>query len=438
MRWSRYNYMFNSKKFGHLLYNSFTNTFVEFDENTYKEVDEIRKNAQDYDYTNNPQLMLQLLSGKFLIEDDEQPQLQMEMKNTLMRFSPRNLSLTIAPTRDCNFECPYCYEEDRPKLYMSNETEENLIKFIQKYKNFNSLNITWYGGEPLLCWDQILRISKKINGITDKYFSEIITNGYLLDEKVANDLDKAAIEAVQITIDGMQETHNKRRKHKNDKDTFNKILKNLDYLLKVWHGKLAIRINVDKTNHEEYHRVHDLIKSRFKDVRSKIIIYPGIVMDYSKDCISNGSCGLNKNDTADFMFECYKKYNIDDLNFFPYENNGTCTATMLHSYLVGPEGELYKCWRDLGKKDMIVGSIDGSIPTNNNIISRYLVGVNPYTSKKCKNCFYLPVCNGGCPNLRYRNKYEDTDFETCLFHKGNLDTFLEAHYEIRRNKKRVD
>ncbi|MGM0607910.1 MAG: radical SAM protein [Candidatus Muiribacteriota bacterium] len=438
MKWSPYNYLFKSNKYGYLIYNSYSNTFAQLDEKTYKEVQKIQKNPENYDYSNSTSLLFQLCGAKMLISKDEIPTLNMDLSNTVKRFSTRNLSLTIAPTRDCNFECPYCYEEDRPHLYMSKEVENNLVKFIKKYRNFSSISITWYGGEPLLCWNKILKISKEIQKMKPEYYSEIITNGFLLTPKIARQFKDAGIKSVQITIDGMQETHNNRRKHKTEKDTFNVILKNLDYLMKVWKGRLVIRINVDKTNHEEYHQVYSMIKERFKESENELVIYPGIIVDYSNDCRGDKTCGMNRQQIADFMLECYNKFQIMDLNFYPLQNNSTCTAVMLHSYLIGPEGELYKCWRDLGKKEMIVGSIDGNIPTNNNIISKYLVGINSYTSSKCSECFFLPICNGGCPNLRYRNKYENTKFDTCLFHKNNLDSFLEAHYEIKQNNEKED
>ncbi|MFW5781814.1 MAG: SPASM domain-containing protein, partial [Candidatus Muiribacteriaceae bacterium] len=148
------------------------------------------------------------------------------------------------------------------------------------------------------------------------------------------------------------------------------------------------------------------------------------------------SCGLDRIEMQQFMFECYRKYGIKDMNFYPRSTYSSCSAITLHSYVLGPEGELYKCWRDIGRKEMIVGSIDGSIPTNNTLLAKYLVDINPYTSDKCGDCFFLPLCNGGCPNLRYRNKYEGTSFDTCMIHKQDLNGFLETYYEIKKGMEK--
>ncbi|MCK9476150.1 MAG: SPASM domain-containing protein [Candidatus Muirbacterium halophilum] len=431
MKWSKYNYVFKSDKFGFLLFNSFTNTFAELDESTYNEVIKIKENPNNYDFAKAPQLLLQFLSGKILLEDNEEPVMELHLKNTINRFSTPFLSLTIAPTRDCNFECPYCYEEDRPATYMTEEMEDKVINFTEKFKKVNAIHISWYGGEPLLCWDQIYRMSKKMKDKKIKFFSGIITNGYLLNKEVADQFTGARIHSAQITIDGLENTHNSRRKHKTKKDTFNVILKNIDYLLTVWKGSLSIRVNVDKTNHKEYNEVHQMINSRYKEYKDKISVYPGIVTDYSATCITADSCGMDQDAVTTFMFECYEKFKIKDLDFYPKSMYQACSANALHSYVIGPEGELYKCWRDLGKAEMIVGSVTGDIPVNNTLLAKYLVDITPYTSEKCKDCFFLPLCNGGCPNLRFSNKYLGTNFDTCLVQKNNIKKYLETHYEIK-------
>lgn len=62
------------------------------------------------------------------------------------------MSLIIAPTLDCNFRCPYCFE-DLKKIYMTKGTVNAIKNFVRnKIKNgVTNLNVSWYGGEPLLC-----------------------------------------------------------------------------------------------------------------------------------------------------------------------------------------------------------------------------------------------------------------------------------------------
>lgn len=52
-----------------------------------------------------------LLQGGMLLEDDRDEKEEMKAIGRLVRFSNRSLGMTIAPTLECNFCCPYCYEK---------------------------------------------------------------------------------------------------------------------------------------------------------------------------------------------------------------------------------------------------------------------------------------------------------------------------------------
>ncbi len=72
---------------------------------------------------------------------------------------------------------------------MSDKVENEIIKYIQNNiesnNQINKLNITWFGGEPLLCIDKIVRMTEKINNIALKnnIFTSysIVANGVLLN-----------------------------------------------------------------------------------------------------------------------------------------------------------------------------------------------------------------------------------------------------------------
>ncbi len=111
MKWSKYNLLFRSKKYGGLLYNSLSNSFANLDDDTCQEVEEIRKMNGGYDVSKNPGLVLQLIQIKALIsEQDEKLALQkIVLKRNLESYNTNFLSFTIAPTTACNFACTYCH-----------------------------------------------------------------------------------------------------------------------------------------------------------------------------------------------------------------------------------------------------------------------------------------------------------------------------------------
>ncbi len=146
---------------------------------------------------------------------------------------------------------------------MTIETANDILTFIKnihKKDNLNSLKITWYGGEPLLNFDVIKHLSKKIKDFTTNnnilYKASIITNGYLLSYDYAKFLSRHNVKIVQITLDGPQKIHDKRRRHKDNLGTYKVIIENIKNTANLFEN-IMIRFNVDKTN-EMY--LKDLIR----------------------------------------------------------------------------------------------------------------------------------------------------------------------------------
>jgi uncharacterized protein len=75
-------------------------------------------------------------------------------------FSDRYLKLTILPTEKCNFRCEYCYE-DFTHGRMSPSTITGIKNSMEmRAPTLSVLEISWFGGEPLLASDIVINISK--------------------------------------------------------------------------------------------------------------------------------------------------------------------------------------------------------------------------------------------------------------------------------------
>ncbi|MDD5091423.1 MAG: radical SAM protein [Candidatus Wallbacteria bacterium] len=432
MKWSRFNFMFESEKHGPLLYNSRTNAFAELDRESYEKLVRIRENPDACRFeTEKDQRMLSMLKeGRILIEDSEDELVELKLLTASARSGRNHLGLTIAPTTDCNFCCPYCYEK-RPQVYMTDGTEERLAEFV-KDSRARSVSVTWYGGEPLLAFDRIVRLTARFLQLDADYSAGMVTNGYLLDDTVISRLDELKINHIQVTIDGPEEIHNQRRRHVERDDSFRVIMKNLDSLMSsTWKGRISIRVNVDNSTKEYYPQIVSLLRERFHP-NDRMHIYPGIVTDTHGACASVESTCFNKEDEARFELECCQKHGLDSVSLYPSLNPYSCQANTFNSYVVGPEGELYKCWNDVGNKEKAVGTVYKGVKWNMQLLARYLVGTDAFSDEKCQKCFFLPICAGGCAYIRLKNKYEGTCFDSCIKYKKFLRQYLEAHYEKKK------
>ena len=210
-----------------------------------------------------------MLQAEYVVEDNINELDLIKLISLSSRFLNKSLNLTIAVTLDCNMNCPYCYE-DKSNLSMTEEIQDSLCDFIENYlktNNCTALNITWYGGEPLLEKDLIYRLSERFIEITKKlkvgYGASIVTNGFMLDSDCAEHLkNKCNVNNAQLTIDGPSEIHNNRRILINGNGSFETIINNIENCKSFLN--ISVRINVDKDNIDSIENLIDY----FTDVKN--------------------------------------------------------------------------------------------------------------------------------------------------------------------------
>ncbi|MDR1522117.1 MAG: radical SAM protein [Streptococcaceae bacterium] len=438
MKWSRYSKLFKSQKNGWLLYNSASNAFLTLEEKAVSVIQEIIKSPKTYDFSNAVNLYFQLRISGFLVEDTKDNDLFniLKMRRLLVGYATDTLTLTIAPTRKCNFACPYCYETNRTKSMMNDETIENLLKFIKMHKQARRVFFVWYGGEPLLAYKKIKQINAKIEELKIPYSAKMITNGYCLTSEICEELNDLHISDIQITIDGDRKTHNSRRFLIGGGKTFDRIINNIDTLLRSnYKGILHLRVNIDTRNSKQFANVYRFIQSKYDDETLKrIYIYPGFV--HGKETTPDIACFFDYVKKGEFIAKLAKEEKISPLPIFPQSKYTACTLVQHNSYVVGPDGELYKCWHDVGEKDKVIGNIAFK-NWNMALIAEGMISGNYLEDKKCEKCFFFPVCDGGCPKLRMLNNRDKKRRDHCSYFKNNLEELLEIYYEQKRDKSTV-
>lgn len=436
MKWSRYSHLFASKRNGWLLYNSASNAFLQLPDDTAAAIQKIRDDVDSFDFSAAPQLYLVLRSSGFIIEEGKDDAFYniLKMHRLTANYAVNTLMLTIAVTRNCNFDCSYCYEGNRTGKPMSETVAENVLKFAEQHHRMENLMITWYGGEPLLAIDRIRTMTKKFMALDKKYTAMLVTNGYLLTQAVIDDLNDLHIQWIQITLDGNEMTHDSRRYLKNRGKTFQTILANLKLLMASdYKGIVSIRVNVDTRNENEFIEVYKLIRRMFPQQYGKnISVYPGFVKG---DEHPDRSCFYDSADMGNFLARMAETYGIQPLQLYPSHPSVGCTLTRRNAYVVGPDGELYKCWDDVGIKELEIGRVDDLSQWNMGLVAEGMVAASYLDAAECRECFYFPVCNGGCHKVRMKNLHDDHQRDCCSYFKHNLDDLLELYYEQKLRRK---
>lgn len=426
MYWSKYNILSKSKKYGYLLYNTISQVFLQIDESQIRGWLDLKENPdtyKDYKFADS------LLSSRIIVkrqEDDLNIYLSDVLKN---KYNSADVSLTILPTRGCNFGCIYCYERDRPMVTMNEETEAAIVRFVQSNKQIKRLNVTWYGGEPLINFCSIERLSWAFLALGIEYAAKIVTNGYLLTKEKADLFAELAINDVQITFDGPESVHNERRPLLGGQPTYRTIMENLKYLLQVNPSvHVDIRTNIDRRNMEMYAEFYDSFKSEINCER--VNLYPGFVSDLlSSECVSpehNISEGGYK---AQFALDLFDRYGIEIKSFLPRFRRHSCVGSKYFAFVIGPEGEIYKCWRMVGNPEQTLGNVREGIK-NMAGFADYITGTDYTRDPKCLSCEFIALCGGGCPLVRLRNRNEGLHLNHCCPEKSHMEQLMEMRYEM--------
>ncbi len=440
MKASRYNFFIEEETGEILAYNALTGAFACIDRELYEL---FLKACTDLDIAGQyhidaenemklPEKLRCFYDGGFFIEDGTDEFNILKNRQYQRRFMQNYLlTMTIAPTMDCNFDCIYCYEDkNRVKKYMDRHTADYIIKYIDGYfTNGGILNIAWFGGEPTLAPDIMYYISDAVKDIAAQkridYTSRIVTNGYLLDKKTALVLCDRGIRDACITIDGCSGAHNERRYLKNREGTFNTIIENIRCICDIMNVNIVF--NTDKDNITEYEGLLDI----FEDcgVAGKIKI--GIVMTeaYRYSCDTVKRRALSTREFSEVYRKLAKltvKRNFK-MDLFPPANRSACSAVVGNNLVVGPGGELHKCLNTLGRDSEIYGNIC-SVDEQNSRMTMWME-YSPVENDKCRSCRIAPICMGGCSRNALIEEAAPVNTEGCCMQfKYNLEPLLKLKY----------
>lgn len=425
---SRFNFAFERDGIC-LLYNSLSNSFVELDKESYDKIKDFQPGEKIDDLPE--QLFDLLIHTKGLVENDSHEIDKIKYLILQNRYRSDRLHLTINPTTSCNFACPYCFEYTHQGKIMTIEVEDQIVEFIKEHKAVKELNITWFGGEPLLAFHRIESLSKKLIELNLSYIAGMITNGFLFTEEIAKKLTSLKISRVQITLDGPEKSHNKRRYLKNGDPTYNRILKSIGILLKhAPEVRVLIRVNIDAENADAFLPLYDNLMSQFK---GKITISPA----FTGDSTDKGtSCIFDKKQQQSFMTNLFKNRGLNLIGFYPSTFRTECAVRGIGSFIIGPEGELYSCWNDVGNPEKIYGYIGGKV-TNERQLLKFKVTADALDNAECQECLLYPVCGGGCPYERIKLHEVGKNPNDCPLLKENIEDFLWNHYLFKTNSKDV-
>lgn len=298
-----------------------------------------------------------------------------------------SLELMIMMSSDCNLKCEYCFETNKRKINLNDNTMKKIIDFVKFNINeeIEFIDITYTGGEPLLNFEKIVVLSNNIKMICNEYnvrvYFSIITNGTLLTKEHLVYFNDNGF-SIQITLDGDKQTHDLIRFYDNREGTFDDILNIIKTIQNDYkYIFLNIRINICNNHFKQYENLIEYLIKEYSNIR--------VYIDFL-DVVKTSPNYLSDEEKLDFYLNyllLLKKNNKLSIN--NYFEGGNCMIRNNQGITIDSNGDLYKCYSLVGNKRFVLGNLN-NIKNVHNITPM----VTHCNNKKCE--FYI-LCYGGCP-----------------------------------------
>lgn len=398
---SRYNVLVPLRRGSRLAWNGLTGGLAVWDAEDVAVYEAIAASG-DADRANP--VAAALLQGGWLVRDDVDELAMLEREYLAHRHDYRTLTLTLAPTLACNFDCDYCFQgREKAAATMSEPVQDAVVGLVERVlPSLHRVHVAWYGGEPTLRMGVIEALSDRLIAACGArgvgYEAMIVTNGYRLDQATARSLHDRGVRTAQITIDGDQAQHDARRVLLSRRGTFARILANLRDVVDAVPLMLSLRVNIDERNADGVRRLLDHLAEVGLGGRRNLAVYFAPVEAITEGCRDVVDETLSKARYARVETELHR--HAFELGLAPLPApprfRGTCAAVRPRGFVVVPNGDVHKCWDTVSWPDKAVGDVFHLDALNVDPRVHRWVGWSPFDNEACRSCKLVATCAGAC------------------------------------------
>jgi len=350
------------------------------------------------------------------------------------------VQLFYVPGYNCNFACAYCYQDEygNKNQVFKKEIVDAFFQYVDLQFTGRKKYITVFGGEPLLDTpNQKLFFEYFISQTNQRNLDiAVVTNGFNLSGYI-DLLKQARIREIQVTLDGTEGVHNKRRMLKGGISTFNEIVKGIDAALEN-NLPVNLRMVLDKEN------INDLPKlARFAIDRGwtkSIFFKTQLGRNYElHHCQSASSLLYSRIEMYNDIYHLLKKHKFIEefhkpafsVSKFLFEQGelpeplfDSCPGTKTE-WAFDYSGKIYSCTATVGKPGEELGTFYPSVSVDESQVCDWQ-NRDVLSIAKCRNCELQLACGGGCASVA-KNATGSLNSPDCRPIKELLELGI-AHY----------
>lgn len=338
-----------------------------------------------------------LQKGIFVCDDADETETYIRKREEYERSSGE-YTITINPTLACNMSCWYCYESHKNMPAMSADVKQSVLLLIDKLladNKLKKLNLSFFGGEPLLYFDNVVvdivnHAKMQCKAFDAKLSIHFTTNAYLLTDSVLKQLEGLDV-SFQITIDGGKQVHDSVRKTKGGEPTYARIVEHIHQTLS--HGfPVGVRFNYTAKSIPSF---IDVVKdfSHLQQEQKQLVNFT-----FQRVWQDNEGDASQVEQQVEHIERAFEQAGLFVNNaksyIVPY-----CYADGVNTAVVNYNGDLFKCTaRDFAPKSK-EGTLaaDGTLRWNERLRKRMSIR---HGSDTCLQCRIYPICHGGCSQMK--------------------------------------
>lgn len=332
----------------------------------------------------------------------------------------------------CNFKCLYCIQENNKKVQFPIKINEKLIEFLKEKstKDFTQ-DIVFYGGEPLIYFEQIKEIVNQTKEFNLRY--QILTNGSLITDEIIEFCNKNNIQVMlswdgknSKTLRGKDSIKDNEKVLLIDKLIINPVFTNISYpldILKELENINEIRKSLFLKNNINCYSKLEMVGSPLYPSNEHLVQY--LITDYNKlEKDSEKIIELALSDKESIYFEylirMLREFEINQKSGLKNRLNQCSTGYKVFN--LDLNGNIYACHNYTAK----VGDLNSDLFDILDNVNKF---IKPITD--CKNCTCKDYCLISCNIYLSNSKYKEY---FCNFQKSFLKPFMKFVYNFNKEK----
>lgn len=366
-----------------------------------------------------------------------------------------NPHFVFIPSYNCNLGCAYCFvcgakhtdtitaARDIKNCLFTQEVLEAAFQFIDRKRGRTS-SISFFGGEPFLLRNKPIVEKVTAYAVTRDMPLSAITNG----TEVSHYLDVLQhFTNLQITLDGPADIHNTSRPYKSGAPSFDRIIANLELLMRHTDVFVQLRCNLDRRSMNRYEAMAEELASYIWFNKERISIYGSPIVDNEGVFPHVFTSGREFIDSAktyikdkERLLQLMERFAFPIASLSSPGQNAKNTqrgflrpsihfcSSEIATAILSPDGYLYACLELVANPQYSIGRFYPDITETKQAETWHNRSI--LTIRQCRTCKYALVCSGGCASKSF-HKNGDMYKVTCTDYPYVMGEYSRLYYQTR-------